>query len=145
VGLLADVFARECGWRDRAHMYSEPDLHGDVARGRRTAPSILRSCKFTWARLEAEFPSQAARFVYETWRLSHRERWDSLCDDLLELLVVSIRRTIEGLPTSRAFRVSNPRRRCRSRSMRARRGRPTTRAVVSGRFIAMPTPRVNPN
>ena len=100
IGELGDVFARECGWRDRGHMYSEPELHDDAVRQTPHRDDYLAQlAAFPWPTVKADFPPLAAHFVHDTWglRRAHaREQWGWLCDDLLELFVLSLWSAIEG-------------------------------------------------
>ena len=94
---LADVYARECGWRDRAHMYDEPDRY-DVTRSPHAEQFAAQSRAFPWDRV-TKFPRAAERLVHKMWSLptDHAsERWAWLAADLHRVFVLAILGTLMG-------------------------------------------------
>jgi hypothetical protein len=94
---LNDVFARECGWQDRAHMYSAPDLY-DERQSPHCVEFVARNMAFPWDRLST-FPAAADRVVHDTWSLPRdhpKERWAWLSGDLMRLFVLNLEGEILG-------------------------------------------------
>lgn len=101
---LADVFARECGWRDRTHMYAEPELH-DETQNPHCDAFIASGAAFPWNRLST-FRAAAEHLVHETWRLPRhhqREQWAWLSADLMRLFVLALEGALLGRTTMLFF------------------------------------------
>lgn len=94
---LADMFAQECGWRDRGHMYREPDIHDETLSPHCESfdASVMA---FPWHRLST-FKAAAEGLVHETWSLPRhhpRERWSWLAADLMRHFVLALEGTLLG-------------------------------------------------
>jgi hypothetical protein len=87
---LADVVARECGWRDRQHMYAEPKRYAHQSPHWDAFEKQVSA--FPWDRLST-FNREAEPLIHGTWRLPRehaRERWGWLTDDLRRLLILAL-------------------------------------------------------
>jgi hypothetical protein len=99
---LADVFARQCGWRDRAEMYTSPELH-DETRSPHCDTFMALGYAFPWYRLST-FHAAAAVLVHDTWSLPRhddRENWAWLSADLLQSFALQL----EGMMLGRGHLV----------------------------------------
>jgi hypothetical protein len=78
-----DDFARECGWRNRAHMFTDPWLH-DETRSPRIEQFVAEGVNYPRSRL-AGYRAAADHLIYTVWALPRdhpREQWSWLAVDL---------------------------------------------------------------
>ena len=97
IAILRDEFARRCGWRDRAHMFDEPELHNEL-QSPMPDELIARTSAFPWEKLR-RFREEAEKLVYEVWGLPRDhavEQWSWLLSDLQRALVIKLYGMLRG-------------------------------------------------